>query len=310
MNSVNTFTDETRGVISGTSSVLEKLADNDYSATVSRSFAGDFAVINTSLEKIILSVNGAMREISTASGNVRDDSLQIKEISQTLASGASQQSSIIGDLTSSVDEISEKSKHSSELASSAAELSAAVMRNAQKGNEQMEQMTLAVGDINRASQDIGKIIKVIDDIAFQTNILALNAAVEAARAGEAGKGFAVVADEVRNLASKSAAAAKETGTLIENSMKKAEQGAQIAEETAGSLTEIVAGITKSTEIIQSISDSSTNQDAAIARVKDAVGYVNEIVGQNNATAQEAAEASAELSTQSTVLAENAAKFKL
>jgi methyl-accepting chemotaxis protein len=310
VDSVNYFSSETKSILDDTTVVLGNLAANNYDVTIKREFIGDFTAIKVALEKIIVSINATMREIAQATEQVRDSSEQISGISQELAQGSSEQAATIEELSASIEEISAKTHTSSELARNAAELSTNVMKSAMKGNEQMSQMTTAVGDINAASQGISRIIKVIDDIAFQTNILALNAAVEAARAGEAGKGFAVVADEVRNLASKSAAAAKETGSLIENSMRKAELGARIAEETAVSLTEIVEGITRSTEIITSIADSSTNQDASIENIITAVEQVNSIVQRNSATAQEVAATSEELSTQSTILAENVGRFKL
>jgi methyl-accepting chemotaxis protein len=184
-----------------------------------------------------------------------------------------------------------------------------VKNNAEKGADQMSHMTAAVSEINQASHDISKVIKVIDDIAFQTNILALNAAVEAARAGEAGKGFAVVADEVRNLASKSAAA-KETGSLIENSMKKAELGTSIAAETAASLAEIVDGINKSTELFAEIAESSSHQSVAIAQINDGITQVSQVVQRTSATAEECAASSEELNTQSIILTEHVERFKL
>jgi methyl-accepting chemotaxis protein len=204
----------------------------------------------------------------------------------------------------------EKTSENSKLAENAATHAHTIKANAEKGNAQMGEMTEAVAEITKSSADISKVIKVIDDIAFQTNILALNAAVEAARAGEAGKGFAVVADEVRNLASKSATAAKETNALIESSVKKAEVGAKIASETAISLTEIVSGIAQSSDLVTEIARSSEEQSKAISQVNMAVEQVSEVVGRNSATAEESAAASEELTAQSALLLGNVTKFKL
>jgi methyl-accepting chemotaxis protein len=161
----------------------------------------------------------------------------------------------------------------------------------------MDNMMKAVMEINDASNKIGKVIKVIDDIAFQTNILALNASVEAARAGQHGKGFAVVAEEVRNLASKSADAAKDTGSLIDNSIETAHLGLDIATETSESLKKIVDGINKSAVIASTIAESSDSQTAAIDNLNNGINQVADVVKQNSATAQESAAASLEMSEQ-------------
>jgi methyl-accepting chemotaxis protein len=285
---------------------LEKIAHGDF--TVEVTSLGEQDLIGNSIIKVVKDLNRVLTDITSVTNEVKGGAEQISAISQTLAEGSTEQAASIEELSASIAEIASKTEQSATLARSAATLSGNVMASAEKGNEQMHQLTGAVEDINEASRNISKIIKVIDDIAFQTNILALNAAVEAARAGEAGKGFAVVADEVRNLASKSAAAAKETSALIENSMKKAELGSHMAEETAVSLSDMVAGITQSTKIITDIADDMEQENKALDQISAAVTQVSNVVQSNSSSAEEAAAASEELNSQSEILAENVRKF--
>jgi methyl-accepting chemotaxis protein len=249
-------------------------------------------------------------EIKTSSEQVTVGAQQIADGAQTLAQGATEQAASVEELSSSINEVANKTADNAKLANRAADLSATVRDNAQKGTEQMDAMMSAVKDINDASNEINQVIKVIDNIAFQTNILALNAAVEAARAGQHGKGFAVVAEEVRSLAAKSADAAKDTGTLIENSIEKATLGARIADETSASLAEIVNGINESTEIVRQIADSSEEQSVAIKEINKGIDQVAQVVQSNSATAQESAAASEEMSGQSSILNELIGRFKI
>jgi len=249
-------------------------------------------------------------KVATAGVEVADGSKQIANGAQTLAEGSAEQSEVVDQLSVSMAQIAEKTKESADMADKAADLANTIKSNAEKGSTQMAEMMDAVKDINNASQSISKVIKVIDDIAFQTNILALNAAVEAARAGQHGKGFAVVAEEVRSLAAKSAEAAKDTGGLIANSSEKAELGSRIAASTAASLDEIVAGINESNQIVSDIATSSSTQYESINEINKGVEKVAQVVHQNSETAKQSAAASLEMSGQSATLEKLIAQFQL
>jgi methyl-accepting chemotaxis protein len=201
-------------------------------------------------------------------------------------------------------------KDNAGLAARAAKLTNDIKSSAEKGSRQMDEMMNAVKDINDSSQNISKVIKSIDDIAFQTNILALNAAVEAARAGQHGKGFAVVAEEVRSLAAKSAEAAKDTESLIADSITKAELGSQIADDTAASLAQIVTGIDESNMIVAEIAQSSENQSIGIDEIDKGIEQISQTVYKTSAMAEQSAGASQEISGQSDMLAELIGRFKL
>jgi methyl-accepting chemotaxis protein len=267
-------------------------------------------IIGHSTIKLLDSFNEMFGDIRRATDEVSSGANQIADGAQNLAQGSTEQAATVEEISANMSDLLQKTGDNSKLAENAATLALTIKANAEKGNAQMGEMTEAVAEITKSSADISKVIKVIDDIAFQTNILALNAAVEAARAGAAGKGFAVVADEVRNLASKSATAAKETSDLIESSVKKAEFGAQIAAETAISLSEIVSGIAQSSDLVAEIARSSEDQSSAISQVNMAVEQVSAVVQRNSATAEESSAASEELTAQSVLLLENVSKFKL
>jgi methyl-accepting chemotaxis protein len=294
--------------LNGVAGLLSTVAKGDL--TIVHTAMSEHDIISHSIIKMLDNLNVMFGEINGASNQVTVGAEQISDASQSLAEGSTEQAATVEELSASIQDVAEKTKANASRAMDASELSEVIKGNAETGSKQMGEMTAAVNEINSASQDISKVIKVIDDIAFQTNILALNAAVEAARAGEAGKGFAVVADEVRNLASKSAAAAKETGQLIENAMKKSEQGAQIAEQTAVSLTEIVNGINRSAALISEIADSSEEQSVAINQINEGISQVSEVVQKNSATAEECAASAEELNAQSVILANHVAQFSL
>ncbi len=287
---------------------LETIAAGNLTADVK--LLSDRDTMGNSLKNTLESLNEMFSDIKAAAVQVASGSRQIADGAQALAQGSTEQAATVQQLSASTTDIAEKTKANAGMASEAAELAGDIMHVAGQGNRQMDAMLSAVNDINQASQDIGKVIKAIDDIAFQTNILALNAAVEAARAGAHGKGFAVVADEVRNLAAKSAEAAKDTGGLIANSIEKAQLGARIAAETAESLAKIVTGIGKSDKLVNDISNSSELQSGAISQINAAIDQVAQVVQQNSATAEQSAASSQQLNSQAAILEQLLSHFRL
>ena len=239
-----------------------------------------------------------------------DLSDQVSSGAQALSQGATEQASSVEELAASINEISNNINQTAQQAQDASDKSMQVGEKAGESNNRMHDMLQAMADINASSGEIGKIIKTIEDIAFQTNILALNAAVEAARAGAAGKGFAVVADEVRNLASKSAEASKNTAVLIENSLQAVENGKRIADETAQSLEVVISDIQEASSLMGSIAKAATDQAESISQITLGIDQISSVVQTNSATAEESAAASEELSGQAQILNELVRKFRL
>ncbi|WKY47911.1 methyl-accepting chemotaxis protein [Eubacteriaceae bacterium ES3] len=292
------------------SQTLEEVGAGNLNQEITSYYQGDFLSIKTSLNAITDTLSHTMTEINTAANQVEIGSRQISDGGQALSQGTTEQASAIQELTASISEVADETRKNAVNANKANELALKVKNHAIAGNDQMQQMVSAMNDINSSSQEISKIIRVIDDIAFQTNILALNAAVEAARAGQHGKGFAVVAEEVRSLAARSAEAARETTEMIEGSIEKVGTGSKIADDTAESLVEILKEIENVTDLVGRIALASNDQATEISQVNQGLDQVSQVVQTNSATAEESAASSEELSSQAAMLKSLVETFKL
>lgn len=277
--------------------VLNQIATGNLRFELQYDYAGEFAKIKDALFLIRSTLTQTISEIKMVAGTVNQESGRLSSGSQTLAQGTTEQAASVEELSASIAQISEHVKDNANNAVSAEQLSVRSGEVVEKGNEQMREMMKAMEDISDSSNEIGKIIKTIDDIAFQTNILALNAAVEAARAGAAGKGFAVVADEVRNLAQKSAEAAKNTTQLIERSVNTVNIGSRIADETAESLRIIVENSEQMLQLVREIASTSTEQSMAISQVTIGVEQVSQVIQMTSSAANDTATTSGELADQ-------------
>lgn len=309
MRSMLTFL---KNVISDVDYLLEELGSGNFTvrSKMREVYVGDYKSLLDSIRKLKDNLNSTISQINEASSQVSNGSDQVSAGAQALSQGSTEQASSVEELAATINEISNNITQNADSARSASERAEHVKEQAGESSVRMQEMLSAMADISNTSGEIGKIIKTIEDIAFQTNILALNAAVEAARAGAAGKGFAVVADEVRNLAGKSAEASQNTAALIESSLKAVENGTRIANETAQSLSNVVTGVDDVTVTIEKISDASVEQADAVKQVTIGIDQISSVVQTNSATAEQSAAASEELAGQSQILKGLVDKFKI
>lgn len=301
-----------RDIISDEDYILGEMGSGNFDirSRAEDKYIGDFLPLLNSIRAINANLSDTLSQINDSSDQVSSGSDQVSSGAQALSQGATEQASSVQQLSAAINEISEQVKNNATNAAIASQKASNAGDEIVGSNAQMQDMILAMNEITEKSNEIGKIIKTIEDIAFQTNILALNAAVEAARAGAAGKGFAVVADEVRNLAGKSAEAAKNTTALIEETVNAVKNGSVIADQTANRLGATVTVAEEAVSLIDDIARSSGEQASAISQVTQGVEQISSVVQTNSATAEESAAASEELSGQATMLKELVSRFKL
>ncbi len=290
--------------------VLNQIAKGNLAFHLKYDYEGEFSSIREALDNISQSLNITMNQIRASAGDVAVGASQVSEGAQTLSRVASMQASSVEELSATIISVSDNIRNNAESAELASQNTTSVSNEAMESNRRMGDMLAAMQEISRCSNEIGDIIKTIEDISFQTNILALNASVEAARAGSAGKGFAVVADEVRNLASKSAEAARNTAVLIDNTINSVKNGTMIAGQTAKSLETVAASIEGISQNIGTISKASASQSTDIVQIQAAMEQISDVVQSVSATAEESAASSENLTAQAETLNTLVQRFQL
>ncbi len=299
-----------RNYIGEISDMLEAIAGGDLTSQITQEYVGDFAAIRISLNDILEKLNTTVGQIVTSAEYVSGGAQQMSAASQALSQGSMEQTGVVAELEKAIRSVTESARQTAGSVERAREQVRGMGGQLVEGNQKMQEMITAMREISDSSSEIEKIIKTIEDIAFQTNILALNAAVEAARAGAAGKGFAVVADEVRNLAAKSAQASQSTSALIGRSIAAVNQGTQIADATAKQLENVVSGAHEVVETINGIAADAQTEAEAVGQIENQIGQITSVVQTNSSTAEESAAASQELSAQANALKQLVKTFHL
>ncbi|WP_251498399.1 methyl-accepting chemotaxis protein [Otoolea muris] len=289
---------------------LHEIATGNLAFTLENEYAGEFKRIKSALDEISHSLNNAMGQLRAASRDVAAGAEQVSAGATTLSQGSTEQAAEVETLAEHINAVSDSVHKIAMGAQKASAISEGVKTGILSSNDKMQNMTLVIQRISDKSTEIHKIVKTIEDIAFQTNILALNAAVEAARAGSAGKGFAVVADEVRALAGKSSAAAQETTILLQQTVDAMDEGVHAAQDTADSMLKVVSQADEMNNLIDGIANYTRQQEADTAEITRGIDQISTVVQTNVATAEQSASASEELSGQAIMLRELVARFRL
>ncbi len=305
----DTLISNMNAIINDLATVLDSVSHGDLTAKPAVPYPGDFSRIKDSIDRILSSLNQIMTGVNVSSTDVLTGSVQIAEGSQSLAEGTTRQASAIEEISATIQDVSTQIATTADNASQAGQLSEKTQEKVNYQDNEIQNMVSAMDEINDTSKEIEKIIKTIEDIAFQTNILALNAAVEAARAGSAGKGFAVVADEVRNLANKSQEAAKSTSNLINAAIAAVSKGSEIAAATAESMKEVKDMSAQTAKIIVDIASASQEQSDSIKQITAGVEQISQVIQTNAATAEETSALCSSLNGQSKQLQDQVAHFK-